>query len=889
MKMNNKKLLTESMKMEHKKFLLSSLILVWLILPWAMSWGATNYYIDRTNGSNVNPGTIDEPFATLEGARYAIRSLKNHTGLSEGGVIVCLREGIYPRSTTFELNVRDSGTVDKPIVYCAYPGEEVMISGGESIVSSWSKYNSNIYVTNVGNLSFNSLFVNGQRATRAREPDPPGEEYYYLIKSVDPETNLIAFRFTEGDIDPKWYNLREIEVVIYRNWEQARCRIDSIEGDKVYLQGSLPIGKGYDWNYYTDQSRYLVENVFEGLDTPGEWYLNKNTGDLYYWPLPGEDIHNSEIVAPIIEQVIEVRQASYITFRNLTFSHTDWQFPKEAFHTAFNSTVGFYEAEHCTVEDCVIKHAGGTYAVGSLWGFTNNNINLIGNEIYDIGGGGISFCSKETENTGSCIISDNIIHDIGKVDKWVTGVYFDRATDFTVSHNLIYNAPYGGVGSVAGNYQDSQPSNWKKNIIEYNEIYNVMQELNDGGAIHVAGHQPGTLIQYNKIHDIVSTDMHQTKIYFHGVYLHDGAEEFIIKNNLVYRTDNGLLLYNCYNNTITNNIFIDAVTWDLVFSGYANDQYQQGNIFTKNITYATGNATLFLAIEPLSVQSSDYNLFYTTDPGNPNWNLEWWKTTYAFDQYSIEADPSFVDYENDDFRLRPESPAFSIGLTQIDLSGVGPRRKRKILYGDVSSNSQITAHDAFLAAQYAAGLIDLTPEQILAADVNGDGRVSGDDSNLIDQYAMGLIAKFPADNRPLSCDLSDALDTTLGFTRGGNADWYWQAATSYNGGDAARSGAILHNQESWMQTTVSGCGTVKFYWKVSSEYLCDFLKFYVDGSLQDQISGSVDWQQITYTLITPGSHTLEWRYIKDGSVNSHSDCSWVDKVQWVTAECGISM
>ncbi len=86
-----------------------------------------------------------------------------------------------------------------------------------------------------------------------------------------------------------------------------------------------------------------------------------------------------------------------------------------------------------------------------------------------------------------------------------------------------------------------------------------------------------------------------------------------------------------------------------------------------------------------------------------------------------------------------------------------------------------------------------------------------------------------------------------------------------------------------MQTTVSGTGTVSFYWKVSSEVGYDYLEFYIDGELQDQISGTtVGWHQITYTITASGSHTLEWRYTKDQYVSSGSDCGWVDKVEWVT-------
>jgi glycoprotein endo-alpha-1,2-mannosidase len=130
--------------------------------------------------------------------------------------------------------------------------------------------------------------------------------------------------------------------------------------------------------------------------------------------------------------------------------------------------------------------------------------------------------------------------------------------------------------------------------------------------------------------------------------------------------------------------------------------------------------------------------------------------------------------------------------------------------------------------------------------------------------------------------LSEALDTALSFTTGGSANWFSQTTTSYYDGDAAQSGNISEEQDSWMQTTVSGMGTANFYWKVSSEDNFDFLEFYIDGSLQDQISGSVNWQQKTYTITTSGSHAFKWRYVKDDSVDSDSDCGWVDKVEWVT-------
>ena len=155
------------------------------------------------------------------------------------------------------------------------------------------------------------------------------------------------------------------------------------------------------------------------------------------------------------------------------------------------------------------------------------------------------------------------------------------------------------------------------------------------------------------------------------------------------------------------------------------------------------------------------------------------------------------------------------------------------------------------------------------------------DCVLDENQIQSLIS--PSPSLPSLNPLSDALDTSLSFTTGGNADWFGQRTTSFYDGDAAQSGDIKRERESWLQTTVSGKGTVSFFWKVSSEYLFDLLEFYIDGSLQDKISGSADWHQMTYEITDSDAHILEWRYVKDVGTDSGSDCGWVDKVMWMPA------
>lgn len=167
--------------------------------------------------------------------------------------------------------------------------------------------------------------------------------------------------------------------------------------------------------------------------------------------------------------------------------------------------------------------------------------------------------------------------------------------------------------------------------------------------------------------------------------------------------------------------------------------------------------------------------------------------------------------------------------------------------------------------------------------VKDAGGSEGYDSGWVDQLAWE-----PSLKPEPPCNLSDVLDTTLSFTTGGLADWVCTDKITHDGVDAAQSGEIPDNHESWLQTIVSGCGTISFYWKVSSEWKLDNLEFYIDGVLQDRISGLlVDWQQMTYEIITPGLHTLQWRYVKDHSESFQHDCGWVDQVEWVpTTKCG---
>lgn len=147
-------------------------------------------------------------------------------------------------------------------------------------------------------------------------------------------------------------------------------------------------------------------------------------------------------------------------------------------------------------------------------------------------------------------------------------------------------------------------------------------------------------------------------------------------------------------------------------------------------------------------------------------------------------------------------------------------------------------------------------------------------------WGYGPLYSF---NSLAEMNLCDALDNCdISFENGGSSTWFGQFVTTHDGADAAQSGYLIDNQHSYLHTTLAGPGELSFYWKTSSEYNSDFLQFYVDGTLIDQISGETDWYQVNHSL-TEGSHTILLQYIKDYAGREAEDCGWIDQFVYTPA------
>ena len=295
-----------------------------------------------------DPEGNDGPLATLEWAREMVRRMRE-SGDARGPITVWVRGGRYHLGQPVWFNGRDSG----PTSYRGYPGETATFTGGRR-VTGWRVVTADevgigaasereVWVADLdavaaGSWYFRQLFVNGERRPRARLP----KDGYFWMEDV-PGFDLRAsqndefihghdrFVAREGDI-ARWLNLSDVDVVVHHYWVEERLPMVTFDERTRVVTSSRrsifvlrdDVGQRY--------AKYYVENVFEALSEPGEWYLDRSRGRLFYLPLPGESPDDVEIYAPAGEQLLLLRgtpdrPVDGVRFADLTFECCDWSQP----------------------------------------------------------------------------------------------------------------------------------------------------------------------------------------------------------------------------------------------------------------------------------------------------------------------------------------------------------------------------------------------------------------------------------------------------------------------------------------------------------------------------------------------------------------------------------
>ena len=303
--------------------------------------------------------------------------------------------------------------------------------------------------------------------------------------------------------------------------------------------------------YWEEAQRYYVENAFELLDAPGEWYLNRDIGVLSYWPLPEEDIHNTEVVAPIVHELVQFSGNAEkglfvrdLILRNLTFHHSDWVLdPKGNSSTQaaveVPAAITADGALNCVIENCEIAYVG-TYAIWFRRGCKDCSFQH--NRVYDLGAGGlrvgeVNMAQTDVAETSRILVDNNHIFDGGHVFPAGVGVWVAQSSSNRISHNDIHNLLYSGL-SIGWNWDDVT-NRTHDNIIELNHVHDLGHEvLSDAGLIYCLGVSPGSIIRNNVFHDMWP---YSQPPFGWGIYLDATCGGYLVESNLVYNTLSGRL------------------------------------------------------------------------------------------------------------------------------------------------------------------------------------------------------------------------------------------------------------------------------------------------------------------------------------------------------------
>jgi len=509
----------------------------------------------------------NSPIGSLAAARDLMRAQRKQGAAAP--FVLRVHGGTYRLTETLVLGPEDSG-----ITIVNAPGERPVISGGRRI-EGW-RVTSGPLLTAPASGNVHQLFVAARRAQRARTPN----NGFYRIDGPSSENQPFLLRFRGNDIKTEWADRGAVEVVALLLWAEIRMPIASVD---VASHTARLTGDPRPSNR-EENARYWIENTPDALDQPGEWYLDTKTATLYYWPVPGDNLTRDEAIAPDLSQLLRIEGARKIVLRGLDFRHSEWALPVGGYAATqaaieAPSALEVTGAQNVSIEHCMFSQMGG-YAIWLGRGSKHNRI--AANEIYDMGGGGIKVGETvqrpdESDQNFENVISDNNIHDLGKVYPSAVGIWVGQSSRNTLSHNHVHDVFYTAI-SVGWTWGYG-PNQCSGNTIEFNHLHHIGKTMmSDLGAIYTLGAQPGTVIRNNLIHHVESFDYGGW-----GIYLDEGSSQMLVENNVVYLTKSaGFHQHYGRENIVRNNIFALGREFQLMRT---RAERHVAFTFEKNIVY----------------------------------------------------------------------------------------------------------------------------------------------------------------------------------------------------------------------------------------------------------------------------------------------------------------
>lgn len=658
---------------------------LWLL---AMDSFAQPIYV-APSGNDKNPGTLQKPLATLTAARNRARLLRRQKPPVKPIEIV-VRKGEYILTEPLLLTAEDSGTEAAPLVIKGEPGSMPVFYGGIRL-NGFEKVSDGLWKVEVPDVRrygwlFEQLYVNGQRAIRAKTPNdgffqPKAVTETVLSKGTGRAPELAVQKITVPQETMPWLaGLSEAElhravVTFYHHWDNTRKPILALSpaDTAIYMtgEGMKP------WNPISRQSLFEIENLKAALDAPGEWFLEP-TGTLYYRPRPGETLDKTTGFAPVTEKFVIVKGAEKsgervknIRFENLSFQVAGYRMPvsgvePEQAAASIEATVQLDFADQIRFINCEIAHTGGS-AIWFRRACANGRVERC--YLHDLGASGVKIGETvirpdSSELTHHITVDNNILHSGGHVFPCAVALVIFHGRDNVLSHNEVADFRYSGVsvGWVWG-YAFS-PS--KRNRVEYNHIHHLgWGVLSDMGGVYTLGVSEGTVVANNVIHHIYAFDYGGW-----GLYTDEGSTDIVMENNLVYACkSSGFHQHYGKDNRIRNNIFADNIKAQL--QGTRAEPHRSF-LFTNNIIYFDKGTLLSSNWSKFNLES-DQNCYWdarTKEPLFDKQSMSDWQQA-GKDQHSIVADPGFANPAAHDFRLTNTDVVQKIGFKPFDYSQAG--------------------------------------------------------------------------------------------------------------------------------------------------------------------------------------------------------------------------
>lgn len=651
-----------------------------------------------TKGKDEWPGTRQRPFATLQQARDAARAAKEKQPERFAGAVIQVREGVYSLSSSFDLDERDSGSKDHPIVYEAASGQMVRLLGGKAIpqfrplddpavrerLSPEARGHvvqadlRSLGITDFGSLSPRGfsrpiapahleLFFKGKPMELARWPN--AGEFAHIAGFTLPQTDggdggQLEGGFTyEGDRPKRWKPSEDIWAHGYwaYDWANSYERIRRLDTEKRVVETAPPHGA---YSFRVGQRFYFI-NVLEELDRPGEYYLDRSTGMLYFW-LPSALKPGEAVVSVLSDPLIRTRDASYLTFKGFTLEG------------GRGHGIEIKGGSNVTVSGCTVRNVGN-------WGVMidgGTRHAALGCDVSHTGDGGISVNGgdRKTLTPAHHRVENNHIHHYARWTRSYQAGVNISGVGIRVAHNLIHDAPHNAI-----------LHNGNELTIEYNEIYAVCLESGDAGAIYTGADYTyrGNIIRHNYIHHMGGVGFGTM-----AVYLDDNVSGHLIYGNVFWKVTRAVFLGGGRDHRVENNLFIDCDP-SILIDGRGLDKRSNW----QNMIYVTMKERL----EAMNWRRPPYSTRYPelaalekyyADPEKggvpPENNIvvrnvsvggEWldigWNATpemVLFKDNLVTEDLKFVDPKRGDFQLPENSPAFQIGFKPIPMEKIGPQK-----------------------------------------------------------------------------------------------------------------------------------------------------------------------------------------------------------------------